>query len=504
MNDFFKFPGGARIYLSPEDDSGSSTTNTPANVKEESVQSNNKDIKDISGSITNPKGKQEKGPKSRHIGYFEEDIDRDAGDGTAPAPQKADADDLGVDADDLKDTGSSTDVDEGDRKDPPQKASDDDDKVGDDDDDGDNKFYKPDPERDVYPNEFETRMDAQFAISAKVDTFDKNIAELEENNSGLGAAVDPDIVERIESYRDLDYANSVDDDQLRADIADIDEGLKAVNNKNDRIKNRTQKKQRTESVEKKYKESELKAAKSSKEIGLPERLSDLPDDPSKEDLLGLVDEQINTVLSDIDSEIEEHQSSEEFLEKHGLSKYNKKLSELQGKRQEAMNELTTHKDNIDTYWDAQEEYRTTKDSKPKELTPQQKAQKYDNAFMEFQDDRSEGPNALDIFTKSKDTTPIVHFRQYALKNSDNFDLTTPGGWVKAHKDWKGWIKENMNSNKINNQKKKQQDKKKPPIKKPSTGANRNQIIPAGDSFNKLKEVNNDIGELARKIMKGGQ
>lgn len=487
------------LFDAPNDD-GASVAST--------VKENNTAIGDLTKSISGIKTGEAAGKdaSTRHIGYFEQDIGIEPDD-AEPAP-KVDAADLGVDPDDLDDG----DLDDEEYEDDDLGLSDDDLDLDDDEADdseaadepdyGD-KFYVPERDakgRDPYPNSFETRMDAQFAISEKVDTFDKMVAELEENGSGLGAAIDPAIKEKIDAYRDLDYPGQVDDDSLKSDIVDIDEALKAVKFKNDRVKERSQKVQTTKAAESKYQEATVEASKSSQALGIPQRLGELGDDPTKESLMALVDEQIQSKLSEIDEKISAHAEDNEFLESEGLTKYNQEMDRLRTEKMTMQNELNGHKNTIDSWWDAQVEYRTAKDVKPKAPNDAEKAKMYDNAFLAFQEDRSEGPNALDIFTKSKDTKPIVHFRQYALKNANEFDLTKESGWLKAHSAWQGWIQENISrKNTASSKKKAASVKKRAPIKKPSR-ANQPQVVPGGRHFDGLKDLNSDIKKLSKGIM----
>lgn len=481
-------------------------------TQESAVAQNNSDIKEITKSISEGEGEGEgsgKDPMSRHIGYFEEDlgIEGEGGEGEDPDP---DPDPEGgqegetiFEADDDLGEGEDPDPDleagegEGEGEDPkvPEGKED--------------FFYVPERDaegRDPYPNEFETRMDAQFAVSEKIQTFDDYAEKLEEAGSQVGAAIDPQVQEKIEKYRDLDYPNQVDDDTLRADIVDLDEGLKAVKLKVDRVQGKAQKQKTQKEAEKNYIQAEKKAQKSSQEIGLPDRLNELPENADKDDLMELVDDQIQSHLTELDQQIQQHQADEEYLDEHGLQAYNQRLNELQEQRREKATKLSEHRQNIESWWDSQQQYRAAKD-KNTELTEAEKAKKVDQAFLEFQEDRSQGPNALDIFTKSKDTKPIVHFRQYALSpaNRDKFDLTTPQGWIKAHADWKAWVNENVQAKKNGKQKKKNSQKSKSGKRKPIPSPERNrgsQIIPNGTNMDGLRQVNSDISKLSKSIMRG--
>lgn len=480
--------------------------------QESAVAQNNSDIKEITKSISEGEGEGEgsgKDPMSRHIGYFEEDlgIEGEGGEGEDPDPEGGQGEGEGetiFEADDGQGEGEDPDPDleagegeggEGEAPKAPEGKED--------------YFYVPQRDaegRNPYPNEFETRMDAQFALSEKVQTFDDYAEKLDEAGSQVGAAIDPELQEKIEKYRDLDYPNQVDDDTLRADIVDLDEGLKAVKMKVDRVQNKAQKQQSQKEAEKNYIQAEKKALKSSREIGLPERLGELPEGADKDDLMELVDDQIQSQVADLDQQIQEHQADEEYLEENGLQAYNQRLGELQEERQQKARQLSEHRQNIESWWDSQQTYRAAKDTNT-ELTEAEKAKRVDQAFLEFQEDRSQGPNALDIFTKSKDTKPIVHFRQYALSpaNRDKFDLTTPQGWVKAHGDWKAWVNENVQAKKNGNQKKKNSQKSKSGKRTPIPSPQRNrgsQIIPNGTNMDGLRQVNSDISKLSKSIMRG--
>lgn len=481
--------------------------------QEAAVKENNSDIKDLAKSVAGGEdGKDD--PGSRHIGYFEEDLGLDDEDLDTAGEGDTGEDDPGEDDPGEDDPGEVIDDIEDDL-DPYRSEEDEEIEAGEDPGEGKTKvpegkedfFYVPERDaegRDPYPNAFETRMDAQFAISEKVDTFAKYQEQLEEAGSGIGAAIDPQVKAKIQKYKDLDYPNQVDDDTLRADMVDLDEGLKAVKMKVDRVQSKAEKKQTRKAAEKEYVQAEKAAKKSSQEIGLPDRLNELPEGADKNDLMELVDDQISQQLAEIDQQIEDHQNDEEFLEEKGLPKYNARLNELMAQRREAQSTLKEHRQNIDQWWDAQQEYRAAKEQTT-EMTDKEKAQRIDEAFIEFQEDRSQGPNALDIFTKSKDTKPIVHFRQYALSpaNREKFDLTTPEGWIKAHSDWKAWVEKNVQAKKNGNQKKKaaeKKSKKRKPIPSPSRKNHSGIVSPTAD-FDGAQKNNEEIHKLAHRIMR---
>lgn len=485
---------------------GGGEGDSPSTGQETAIKENNSDIKELSRSISG--GDDEEGkdsPLSRHIGYFPDDEAPEEGDSPeGEQPEAADrSDDFEDDFEDESDidefqeaSESDSEATEGESPEAPEGKEE--------------YFYVPERDaegRDPYPNDYETRMDAQFAVAEKIETFDKYAEQLQESGSDVGAAIDPSVKDKIEKYRDLDYANQVDDDQLRSDIVDLDEGLKAVKFKVDRVQKKSERQQTRKEAEKKYKQAEKDAAKASEAIGLPDRLGELPKDAEKGDLMELVDDQIQQQLSEIDSKISKFkENAEDYVSEHSAKQYTNELEALQAERRELSGELQEHRSNIESWWDAQEDYLAAKE-KSTDMTEAEKAQRVDDAFLEFQEDRSQGPNALDIFTKSKDTKPIVHFRQYALSpaNRDKFDLTTTEGWLRAYKDWRSWIDENVKSKKSTNQKKKSEAEKKKKGRKPIPPPSRRggqSIVPNGTDMDGLRKVNDDIGRLAREIMKG--
>jgi len=509
FTDLFSF---LHFYYEAANDKGADG----ASEQENAIAENNRDITEITQGIAQ-KTEKKADPKSRHIGYFEQDLgietDEEDESGEEEESEKGLEDEKKekdskkyrqeISEEDEEDEGEE---DEGDEEDEGEEDEDEIDPAKKD------YFYVPNrdaKDRDVYPNEYPTKMDAQFALSQKVNTYDKYVDALKDNESDIGGAIDPSDKELIEKYRDVNYASTVPDDQMKSDLATIDEALKAVKLKTDRVTREHQQSQQNSKIEQKWKSEQKKAFKSKEELGITDQeLDSLNND--KDEFLSLVDQKIQDQLQDIDKQIEDHKNDEDYLDEHGLAEYNAKRDRLAEQRNQKFSELQQHRQNFSDYWDVGVEYEKAQKQTKTTMSDADRMIVIDNAFSAFAEDRKEGPRALDIF-KASDTAPMNHFKSYALapSNINKYDLTTIDGWNHMYKDWKGWVNDNLKSSKVktttnrnkkSGKKTKHTSSKTSKIPRPST-LNNTSYLPNNGDIDGLASVNKEINQLSHSIMK---
>jgi len=532
MNEYFLFPIPMH-YFSPPDDGGGSgggsgdgggdgnggggSGGQGGNTQAAAVSENNQSIKTLTQSISgggDGSGGDKKDPMERHLGYFADDDsggDAPFSGGEEPEGQQGDeGGDQKKKAQQKQQQGQQGDEGGDQKKKAQQKQQQG--QQGDEGGDGeDAKFYDPnrdveDPEN-VYPNAYESRMDAQMAVAAKIEKMDELKNTLEENNSQLGAIIDPDLKKHIEDFRDYNHGAEVSDDELKSFISDIDRGIKATSGKVDRVTTKAKQSRKKREAETQRNKLQKKANQASRELGLADRIAELPDKAQLEDVMNLTDEVIDNNLAEVNQEIEDHRDDENYAEEHGIKEYNAKMDRLTQQRQELMDDMNEQRQTIKDWWEAEQNFREVQDQDT-ELSDAELMQRRDQAFFRFAEDRGEGPNALPVFKHSKDSAPIKALRQYAYhpQNIGKYDLTTEEGWYYITQDWQNWVSEQEGKDRTTQQTKQDQGnqgKRKSSYEDeiPTPGSSQgHSYIPPGADEEGLAKTNKDIGRLARSIM----
>ena len=375
------------------------------------------------------------------------------------------------------------------------------------------KFYDPDSHaegRDVYPNSYDNRADAVDAIAAKLSYFEEQADKLGEMDSDIGAVIDPELREKIDQYSDLNSIGEADNEQIRNFIADIDEGLKAVGQKVEKVEKRYNTKQQTQQVSQEYKEATKAGQDAVKTLDFADKLAELNNTPGAQvdDVMEAVDETIESELSDINKEIEKHENNEDFVMDNGQQAYIQKLRDLEQKRDERKQELMESKQSLKDWFDAKDSYQKMQ-QQPEAMSKQERLERSDQVFEGYLEDRVMSPNAPDFFKQQSPNT-IKALRQFgfAPANFEKYDLTTKDGWIKAEKDFVKFRDKQIAKQQANNMngdnKGKREDKsdKYGPIPTPDRQG-MNMPSQANYGSDELQEVENNISRLSKKLSRSG-
>ena len=374
------------------------------------------------------------------------------------------------------------------------------------------KFYDPESHaegRDVYPNSYENRADAIDAIAAKLSYFEEQANKLGEMESDIGAVLDPELREKIDQYSDLNSIGEADNEEIRSFIADIDEGLKAVGQKVEKVEKRYNTKQQTQKVSKEYKEATKAGQDAVKTLNFADKLAELNNTPGAQidDVMEAVDATIEAELSDINKEIEKHENNEDFVMDNGQQAYIQKLRSLEQKRDERKQELMESKQSLKNWFDAKNSYQKMQEQ-PEAMSRQERLERSDQVFEGYLEDRVISPNAPDFFKQQSPNT-IKALRQFgfAPANFEKYDLTTKDGWIKAEKDFVKFRDQQIAKQQANNMngdnKGKRTDKsdKYGPIPTPDRQGMNVSSHNYGDD--KLQKVEDNISRLAKKLSRTG-
>lgn len=459
----------------------------PSPEKKETAADLRSDIKALSGEITKIESGQKKG---KEIAYFEGE--EDAGEEGEPRPEPIDMFEDPEEGEDPApapegETGDPSGS-EGDPEAPPEGEE-------------PPTFYDPQTHaegKDVYPNSYSTRQDAEFAIAAKIERYDELVSSIEELGASVGAAIPSDIQQKIDDMRDVTKLGALEDDQVREFVAQLDMGLKAVGNKHSRLDNKVSTERASKKVQQQYESALEKGKKFSQDIGLANRLpSELGPNASFDDVLALADDQIEKTLAPLNNELKTLEDDKEYVKEHGQKAYLAAIREKEAAIREKKAELQEGRQSLIEWNDARVKMETAK-AKSHQPTEVEVLRAMDDTFSEWKDDRSEGPFALDIF-QAPTTDPVKHFRKYALApaNRQKFDLTTHQGWDEAHKAWRSEMDQRFKAQQETAKKQEKRTSSQPdPIPEPSQSRN---APPKGSPFAEQQRLKAEIAKQAKSL-----
>lgn len=368
-------------------------------------------------------------------------------------------------------------------------------------------FYDPQVDaegKDVYPNSYKSRQDAEYAIAAKIETFDDVAGKLDELDSDVGAAVPHSIQEKIARYRDVTGLGDASDEQVKQFIVDLDMSLKAVNEKHSRVESQRKTRKDAEQTTQAYKEAVSQGKKAVDSLNIASDMEGLPPDADFDDILALADKKMEDILDPLEQAVADHEGDTKFAEKNGHQQYLSKLRELETERDNKKKELADARKALVDWNDARIK-KESLEKKTKTPTQKEKLQAMDTTFSEWMDDRSSGPFKLDLFD-APTTEPVKHLRKFAFapSNINRFDLTTKQGWDQMHDYWKTEMETRFSSSVASKPKPDdgQDSKKKSSVDEPIPEPDPTHKVnhpPAYSPNSEISKINKSIKESSRKL-----
>jgi hypothetical protein len=442
---------------------------TPRSNEKSPMRESRDNVKEISKQMSG-----EEKTKEKAISYFEEDEGDEAPEGGEPTGEEG------------------GEIPEG--SEPPEGDTD--------------QFYLPDvhaKDKDVYPNSYKTRPDAEYAVANKLSKYEEYANELNEMDSEVGSTIPAQIQQQIEQYGDITQLEGLEDGELRDFIVNLDMSLKGLDEKVSRVKQTFNTSQRITESEKNLNEAKATAQEVVKEINLAPRLSELSENAEFEELLTLADEQFEkVVLQPINERISEHEKNTELI-KNNHDAWLNKLRDLEKERTNARNDIQEKRQKLvkwnDARIEAEEAKKETQKSQP--LSRTERIQRSDKIFKSWMEDRSTGPFALDVF-KAETTEPVAHLRKYAFapKNFEKFDLTTKAGWDQLHEDWKSTMNQRFAETKGTQSEPKSRSRKESQVSEPIPEPERKRDNPSvrrGSKLKQMQESRNAIKKASKQL-----
>lgn len=354
------------------------------------------------------------------------------------------------------------------------------------------KFYAPDIHakgEDVYPNSYNSRPDAEYAVANKLSKYEEYADSLQEYDSEVGSTIPSQIQQQIEQYSDVTQLAELDDEGLRAFIVNLDKSLKGLDEKVNRVKQTYNTSQRVSQAEKNFRDAEESARAVVQEIELGPLLKELPENARFEEILALADKQFEQkLLQPINDKITAHESNKELIQSDH-QKWLRELRDLEQQRSQVRSDIQEKREKLVSWNDARIEAEEAKKQteKTKPLSRTERIQKADKIFSSWQEDRSTGPFALDVF-KAETTEPIAHLRKFAFApaNFEKFDLTTKAGWDQMHDEWKQTMEKRFAEQRA--QQSSQETRRKTDIDEPIPEPERRKTNPTVRKGNKIKQM----------------
>lgn len=375
------------------------------------------------------------------------------------------------------------------------------------------KFYDPEvhaKDRDVYPNSYETLVDAIDAIGAKLSHYEDQVSKLREMESDVGAVIDPELRKRIEQYsNDPTQIGEAETDDIRSFIVDIDEGLKAVGQKVSKVEKSYNIKKQKQELTSEYKEATQAGQEAVKSLNFADKLAELNNTPGAqvEDVLKAVDQTIESELSELDKAIEQHESDEDFVMDNGQQAYIQKLRKLEQQRDERRNELLENKDKLKNWFDVRDKV-SNMEQQPESMSKQERLERSDEVFSDYLDDRVISPNAPDFFKRnSPNTIKTLRKFGFAPSNFEKYDLTTKDGWLQVEKAFISFRNKQIAKQDANSMKGYSKDKrgdksdKYGPIPQPNRDFNMQTQHNGGNE--QLRKSEENIARLSKKLSSQG-
>ena len=368
------------------------------------------------------------------------------------------------------------------------------------------KYYDPEVHaegKEVYPNAYNTRQDAEYAIAAKLERYDELSNSLQEVDSEVGSTVPADIQEKIDSYKDVTALGDADDAEIRDFIVNLDMAIKSVDEKQKNVSTRYNQKQKESKVSETYQQAQQKAGEASRELGLDRKINNLPENATFEDVLTMADDMITEKLQPVEQEIADMEENTQFAKEKGQTAWLQKIRELENKKSDLESSLKEDRKALIEFNDARLEKENMESSKPVKLTDKERIQKMDDIYGSWADDRSQGQFVLEMF-QAPTTDPVLHFRKFAFApaNVNKYDLTTKAGWDKMHNHWKTTMQERFNNQQSQDQKKQTQKKQSSvnePIPDPPI-ENGTNVAPKGSHY-EMQKARERIRQNAKNLFR---
>lgn len=368
------------------------------------------------------------------------------------------------------------------------------------------KYYDPQvhaKDKPVYPNSFNSRQDAEYAIAEKIRLFKEKGSELLGVGSEVGSTVPYDIQEKIEQYSDVTTLADASDDEIRGFIANIDMSLKGVDEKLTQSKQKYSQSKEIEQATNEYKQVEAQAVEAATALDLNAIVNKVGQNAGVDDVVAQIDVFIQDQLSPIQEKIKNHEADEEFAKTHGQAKFVETLRNMESELAQKKRDLTQHKQAIVDWNDKKValENAQKKQQTEKPLTRVEKLQRFDNTYDKWKDDRKVGPFAVDIFT-APTAAAEAHFRSYAFATKNiNDDLSSKSGWDKMYTKYKSEMKERFKDSqagKVQTEADKRTSNATNPIKQPDAPGT---SVPEGGTFNAMEDSRRRIKEHAKSLYK---